>query len=57
MWEIWTNYLLPIALKSYTKSNKSPNLVTLITIQLKLFPSAVMKQLNLIAAAAAAARH
>ena len=30
MWENWTNYLLPKALKSCPKSNKLPNLVTLI---------------------------
>ena len=30
MWEIWANKLLPKALKSCTKSNKSPNLVTLV---------------------------
>ena len=30
MWEIWANLLLPKALKSCTKSNKSPNLVTLL---------------------------
>ena len=30
MWEIWANQLLPKALKSGPKSNKSPNLVTLI---------------------------
>ena len=30
MWEIWANYLLPKALKSCQKSNKSPNLVTLV---------------------------
>ena len=29
MWEIWANQLLPQALKSCPKSNKSPNLVTL----------------------------
>ena len=29
MWRIWANLLLPKALKSGTKSNKSPNLVTL----------------------------
>ena len=29
MWEIWANYLLPKAIKSCPKSNKSPNLVTL----------------------------
>ena len=29
MWEIWANQLLPLALKSCFKSNKSPNLVTL----------------------------
>ena len=29
MWEIWANQLLPKALKSCQKSNKSPNLVTL----------------------------
>ena len=33
MWEIWTNLLLPKALKSCPKSNKLPNLVTLILIQ------------------------
>ena len=31
MWEIWANYLLPRAIKSCPKSNKSTNLVTLIT--------------------------
>ena len=30
MWEIWANLLLPQALKSCPKSNKSPNLVTLV---------------------------
>ena len=30
MWENWANKLLPKALKSYLKSNKSPNLVTLL---------------------------
>ena len=30
MREIWANYLLPKVLKSCPKSNKSPNLVTLI---------------------------
>ena len=29
MWDIWSNLLLPKALKSCQKSNKSPNLVTL----------------------------
>ena len=29
MWKIWANLLLPKALKSCPKSNKSPNLVTL----------------------------
>ena len=29
MWEIWAKYLLPKALKSCPKFNKSPNLVTL----------------------------
>ena len=29
MWEIWANLLLPKALKTCPKSNKSPNLVTL----------------------------
>ena len=29
MWAIWTNQLLPKALKSCPKSNKAPNLVTL----------------------------
>ena len=32
MWEIWANELLPKALKSFPKSNKSPNLVTLVVI-------------------------
>ena len=31
MWKIWTNKLLPKALKSCPKSNKSPDLVTLTT--------------------------
>ena len=30
MWEIWANKLLPKALKSCQKSNKLPDLVTLI---------------------------
>ena len=30
MWEIWANWLLPKALKSCPKSNKLPNLVTLV---------------------------
>ena len=30
MWEIWANSLLPNALKTCPKSNKSPNLVTLV---------------------------
>ena len=30
MWEIWAIYLWPKALKSCPKSNKSPNVVTLI---------------------------
>ena len=30
MWDIWTNLLLPKAFKSCPKSNKSPNLVTLV---------------------------
>ena len=30
MWEIWTNQLLPKALKSCPMSNKLPNLVTLV---------------------------
>ena len=30
MWEIWANQLLPKALKTCPKSNKSPNLVTLL---------------------------
>ena len=30
MWEIWSNQLLPKALKSCPKSNKLPNLVTLV---------------------------
>ena len=33
MWEIWANYLLPRAIKSCPKSNKSPNLVTLLLTQ------------------------
>ena len=32
MWEIWANRLLPSALKSCPKSNKSPNLVTLVVL-------------------------
>ena len=32
MWEIWANKLLPKALKSCPKYNKSPNLVTLALI-------------------------
>ena len=31
MWEIWANYLLPLELKSCPKTNKLPNLVTLVT--------------------------
>ena len=31
MWDIWANQLLPKALKSCPKSNKSTNLVTLAT--------------------------
>ena len=31
MWEIWAIYLWPKALKSCPKSNKSPNVVTLVT--------------------------
>ena len=34
MWEIWPNKLLPKALKSCPKSNKSPDLVTLLDIYL-----------------------
>ena len=30
MWEIWANLFLPKALKSCPKSNKSPDLVTLL---------------------------
>ena len=30
MWEVWPNKLLPMAFKSCPKSNKSPDLVTLI---------------------------
>ena len=30
MWEIWANKLLPKVLKSCPKSNKSPNLVTML---------------------------
>ena len=32
MYEIWANKLLPKALKSCPKSNKSPNLVTLVAV-------------------------
>ena len=32
MWEIWANKFLPMALNSCPKSNKSPYLVTLVTI-------------------------
>ena len=34
MWTIWAKYLLSQALKSYPKCNKSPNLVTLVRIEL-----------------------
>ena len=34
MWEIWANPLLPKALKSGPKSNKLPNLVTLVSVNL-----------------------
>ena len=37
LWEIWSNALLPKALKSGPKSNKLPNLVTLADIQLKIW--------------------
>ena len=37
MWEIWANYLLPQALKSCTKSNKLPNLITLFPSLFGLF--------------------
>ena len=36
MQEIWTNSLLPKALKSCPKSNKPPNLVTLVFRQIKV---------------------
>ena len=36
MWEIWTNKLMAKTLKSCPKSNKSPNLVTLIVNTLGL---------------------
>ena len=32
MWEIWANKFLPKALRSCPKSNKSPNLATLLPI-------------------------
>ena len=32
MWEIWAIKLLPVALKTCPKSNKSPNLFTLIPL-------------------------
>ena len=38
MWEIWANQLLPKDLKSCPKSNKSPNLVTLIASKARLNP-------------------
>ena len=41
MWEIWANYLLPQALKSCSKSNKSPNLVTLIKEHSKILHKVV----------------
>ena len=44
MWEIWANSLLPMALKSGSKSNKSPNLVTLLIMPIP-FASQV-KSLN-----------
>ena len=37
MWKIWANYLLGKALKSCPKSNKSPNLVTLIVNPFRLY--------------------
>ena len=39
MWEIWANYLLPKAIKSCPKSNKSPNLVTLTAMHTKILGS------------------
>ena len=35
MWEIWANVLSPKALKNRPKSNKSPDLVTLVIGNLK----------------------
>ena len=35
MWAIWAKQLLPLALKSSPKFNKSPNLVTLVPINSK----------------------
>ena len=34
MWKVWANYLLPKALKTCPKFYKSPNLVTMITLEM-----------------------
>ena len=39
MWEICVNLLLPKALKTCPKSNKLPNLVTLVVILAYLLPN------------------
>ena len=47
MFEIWANYLLPKALKSGPKSNKLPNLVTLMMMPTKVYtlmPTAEIKK-------------
>ena len=48
MWEIWANKLLPKTLKCGPKSNKSPNLVTLMTsyvaVPTKYTPEAVYER-------------
>ena len=41
MWDIWANQLLPKALKSCSKSNKSPNLVTLFTTEGQFVPFSI----------------
>ena len=41
MWEIWANKLLPKVLKTCPKSNKSPNLVTLVQDVLSLDATAL----------------
>ena len=44
MWKIWANLLLPKALKTCQKSNKSPNLVTLLGISMRKSTGKIPKQ-------------